>query len=306
VREKARWLTRMLRLDEATPRSTSDAGRYDEAKRQWARRQALLVAADCYMTREDADLSAACLDEALLLSRAAGDRAAEFWALYLRIPLLLYNRDESSAHAEAGRIVRQLIATVRTLENDHVKTDILTYIGWHLICLPDGRAANHAHLAEAIALTEEGISLARRRGDPLNEFTGAGIKAGLCTYADDMLAARAAVSRSLELVVEAGYECSMGNPTLNALAGMAAHEGRGARAARLLGAQRALEEVAGYVSMTDTAEILTTPLESQAYVALGDERWNAHYAAGKAMSREEVIAEAWREARGEPENTAGD
>jgi hypothetical protein len=39
----------------------------------------------------------------------------------------------------------------------------------------------------------------------------------------------------------------------------------------------------------------------KAQAALGTEGWAAAYAAGRALSREEALAEAWREARGEPE-----
>jgi hypothetical protein len=118
----------------------------------------------------------------------------------------------------------------------------------------------------------------------------------LSTVDNDMERARSAITRALEIIYSFSYDNVM-ELTLGTLAAMAAHEGRATRAARLGGAADATEELHGLWrgSISEVAPV------DKAQAALGTEGWAAAYAAGRALAREEALAEAWREARGEPE-----
>ena len=76
------------------------------------------------------------------------------------------------------------------------------------------------------------------------------------------------------------------------LAGALAVAGRGEQAARFLGAGEALLETFGVTRAValDWAEIEAAVAPARA--ALGEERWAAAFAAGRALSLEEAIAEA--------------
>ncbi|MFI5277772.1 MAG: hypothetical protein ACHQ1E_10925, partial [Ktedonobacterales bacterium] len=111
---------------------------------------------------------------------------------------------------------------------------------------------------------------------------------------------RSAISRALEIIYSFDYDNVM-ELTLGTLAAMAAHEGRATRAARLGGAAYATEELRG-LSRGSIGQL--APVD-KARTTLGTEGWDAAYAAGHALTHEEALVEAWREARGEPEESEG-
>ena len=89
------------------------------------------------------------------------------------------------------------------------------------------------------------------------------------------------------------HYCAQG---LEALASTAGVTGQGERAAQLLGAAAALRETIGAPQPPlEQAEVEQAVAEARA--ALGEAVWAAAFAAGRALSLEQAIAEALGEAR---------
>jgi predicted ATPase/DNA-binding XRE family transcriptional regulator len=289
ARECDSWLTRMLRLDELSPDTSGEAAT-EAHDRHLARRNALVWATDYALMVGDRDRFDKLLDEREALARAAGDKVHATLALLDRTQMaILDNRATKDSYAALCTV----ITDIQRGEEDALKAFVLSWIGFDLICLPESVPA---YLAEALAVTKEGISLAQRCGDRYSEFRGSELLAYLYTRGNDMQAARATIAHALEVIATFHYEGVM-EISLGSLAAMAAHEGRLIRVARLAGAQVPLQEGRGAIR----SGILDMPPILDAYTTLGPEAWARHFAEGQALSRAEVIAEAWREARGEPE-----
>ena len=291
AREGYQWLKRMLQLDDAPPHApeTPDG----ESRQEWARRWALVWLIEYAANIGDAEVAVAAIHQLLERSRAANDRATEAIALWNLGDVHLMRSAHLAAEPDAADDVaslRQAVATARASGDEDVLAYLLTWIGFALV------SADPSLLAEGLALTEEGVVLARQHGNVYDELTGCDALAYLSMLNDDMGTARSAMARALEIIQSADYDNAM-EMTLGTLAAMAAHDGRATRSARLGGASDAMEEQRGLAR----GGILDLPPVEQARTALGAEAWDAAYAAGRALPREEVFAEAWREARGEPE-----
>lgn len=290
-REGYRWLTRMLQVDDATPPAVSPSSA--DERREWARRWALVWLAEYAGNSGDAEVALAAVNKLLECARAAGDRATEAIALWGLSDVNLIRAahfDGADEGTESVVRLRQAVAVARESGDEAVMAYLLTWSGFSLI------SVDATLLAEGLALTEEGLQLARRQGSAYFELHGCDALAYLSLLHDEMDRARATATRALEIIQTSGYDNAMAM-TLGTLAAMAAHDGRATRAARLGGASDAMEEQRGLAR----GGILDLPPVRQAQAALGAEGWTAAYAAGRALSREEVFAEAWREARGEPE-----
>jgi predicted ATPase/class 3 adenylate cyclase/DNA-binding XRE family transcriptional regulator len=289
AQEGYRWLTRMLQIDDETPRgSEAPAG---ESRREWARRWALAWVVEYAANMSETGVAATRSHE--LLARAVGDRATEALALWslgdVDLTRSAHPIEEPDA-AEHVALLRQAIVAARQSGDEAVMTYQFVWIGFNLV------AADPTLVTESLAITEEGLRLARRLESAFSELAGCETLAYLSTLDDDIERARSAISRALEIIYSFDYDNVM-ELTLGTLAAMAAHEGRATRAARLGGAADATEELHG-LSRGSTGEL--APVQ-QTQAALGAEAWAAAYAAGCALTHEEALAEAWREARGEPE-----
>jgi hypothetical protein len=80
---------------------------------------------------------------------------------------------------------------------------------------------------------------------------------------------------------------------LEYLANVIGAAGRGEHAARLLGAAAIIRETIG-APRTSVGQALTEQAVTEARSALGEELWAAAFAAGRALSVEEAVAEALR------------
>ena len=85
--------------------------------------------------------------------------------------------------------------------------------------------------------------------------------------------------------------CAM---VLESLAETARAAGQGERAARLLGAATAVRERLG-TPLTASSQTDVEQAVAAAQTALGEEAWAAAFAAGRALSLEQTIAEALKE-----------
>jgi hypothetical protein len=284
----------MLQVDDETPSgSEPPAG---ASRREWARRWALVWVVEYAANISETGVAAARADE--LLARSVGDRATEALALWSLGDVNLtrsVHSGEPAEPAEPGNaepvaLLRQAIVAARQSGDEAVMTYQFVWIGFNLV------AADPTLVTESLAITEEGLRLARRLESAFSEMVGYETLAYLSTVDNDMERARSAITRALEIIYSFSYDNVM-ELTLGTLAAMAAHEGRATRAARLGGAADATEELHG-LSRGSISEV--APVD-KAQAALGTEGWAAAYAAGRALAREEALAEAWREARGEPE-----
>jgi tetratricopeptide (TPR) repeat protein len=165
-------------------------------------------------------------------------------------------------------------------------------VGWSLIALAQ-LARREGGYEEAAALQEESLGLFREIGDP-GATAGALEQLGrTCLAAGDPAPARRHLTESLRLR-RAGTDQIAVSDSLEALASLWLHEGRGERAAQLLGAAEGLRRAVGSALHPMAAgehERVVAALRE----ALGDERFAGLWAIGEVMSLEEATAAALEE-----------
>ena len=290
TREGYRWLARMLQLDDATSHPASSSPE-SASRRAWARRWALnWIVSYAIMMRESSIVESRA-NELLALAHEAGDRGNEVQALWALAALSLRGHPIA---ADPVAQLRQAIQVARESGDEAIQASLFSWIGYDLV------TGDPNLVTEGLAITEEGLRLAKRVENAPTELTAYDALAYLSVRHNDMDRARSAMLRALAIIharANQSLDEAQDSEVIVVLAVMAAHEGRTLRAARLLGAVERMDEPHGIAqSVVDE-----TPLLTAARAALGAEGWAAAYAAGRALSREEALAEAWQEARGEPE-----
>jgi predicted ATPase/class 3 adenylate cyclase/DNA-binding XRE family transcriptional regulator/catechol 2,3-dioxygenase-like lactoylglutathione lyase family enzyme len=151
-------------------------------------------------------------------------------------------------------------------------------------------ASRQGDLERAKAFYTEGLTLARELGDrdqmalSLNNLGDVAWKQGELSQAEGLM------RESLMAYRELGdpRRCAL---VLESLAETAGAAGQGERAAHLLGAATALRERLG-TPLTASSQADVEQAVAEARAALGEEAWAAAFAAGKALSLEQAIAEA--------------
>src|SRR5262249_37376633 len=143
---------------------------------------------------------------------------------------------------------------------------------------------------EQAAATAEALALFRQVGDRGNVAACLLSLGWVARMRGEVAQAEALERETLALAWELGdpHRCA---EALEQLATTAGAAGQGKRAARLLGVATALRETLGapqpQPDQTDTEQAVAA-----ARAALGEVRWAAAYAAGRALPLEEAIAEA--------------
>jgi non-specific serine/threonine protein kinase len=283
LREGRAWLEGLLALAPggATGNVGADAGREHPVPDR-VRARALRAGGSLAESQGDIDAARTWLEAAAALGRAAGDPRTAASALNV---LGIIARQQDDLPRAAARYEESL-ALMREVGDRRGGAVALHNLG--------GVAIREGDLARAAAHYEEALALLREVGDR------EGVAACLLNLGE-VARRRGEVARAAELQREAlalswavgdRRQCAEGLEQLANTAGVAGH---GGRAARLLGAASALRETLGSPQpppeRADTERDVAT-----ARADIGEERWAAAFAAGRALALEGAIAEALGEA----------
>jgi hypothetical protein len=152
-------------------------------------------------------------------------------------------------------------------------------------------------LGRAAACCEESLAFARSTGADFAAAIALRYLGEVARRRGDLAGAEALGREGLlawqQLDAQAGLAVGLENLALSAAA--AGKEAQAERAARLLGAAAALCEAIGAPQILRAQEE-TERTVAPARAALGEEHWAAAFAAGRALTLEEAIAEALAEA----------
>ena len=223
------------------------------------------------------------LKEAEALGRAAGDLRIAVGALHNLGIIASLQGDQERAAAS----YEETLALRRQVGN---------WWGVANALLNLANAAYHqGNLERAAACAEESMALFRQEGDQRGLAICRLILGTVARRRGEVTEAEALQRGGLALFRDLGdrHYCAQG---LEALASTAGVTGQGERAAQLLGAAAALRETIGAPQPPlEQAEVEQAVAEARA--ALGEAVWAAAFAAGRALSLEQAIAEALDETR---------
>jgi tetratricopeptide (TPR) repeat protein len=147
--------------------------------------------------------------------------------------------------------------------------------------------------ARAVALAEETLETAQRAGKPAYEVSARNVLAVSALQRGDAVQAEEHALQALRLARDQDLTWN----TLHCVESVglvAGQTGQAHKSARLLGAVASLAETAGIVDSPDwraAVEAMVAPARD----ALGEEQWAAAFAAGRALTLEEAVAEALAE-----------
>ncbi len=156
--------------------------------------------------------------------------------------------------------------------------------------------------AGAQVYAEEAIALTRRLNAYSTQTVSQALLAGARVLQGDLAAAHALAADAVRLSREVGYRLGLAYALL-VLAVLAALEGRGDHAARLLGAEQALLAQAGGRPAAGL-QTAVNDLIAPARAALGEAAWADAFAAGRALTLDEVTAAALGESAAPGESAA--
>jgi hypothetical protein len=158
-------------------------------------------------------------------------------------------------------------------------------------------AVSQGDLERGTASFEEALALYRQDGDRRGTALCLQNLGGVARRRGEVVQAEALGREGLVLLRDLGNlrGCTEGLELLASIAGTA---GQGERAARLLGAAAAQRETLG-TPQPPQEQVEVEQAVAAARAALGEEAWAAAYAAGRALSREQAVAEALHEMDGE-------
>jgi non-specific serine/threonine protein kinase len=256
-----------------------------------ARAKALAMASQFARVREDNERALAAAEEALALAR---DQQATLTVGVALSTLgeVAWGRgdlERATAYLEEG------VARLRSAGEPAMAAIYLTSVG--------AIALDRGDLEQASACCEESLALARRAGADFAAGIALRYLGEVVRRRGDLAGAEALGREGLlvwqRLGAPAGLAVALENLALTAAAA-----GKGAqaeRAAHLLGAAVALSEAVGAPQVLRAREEMERTV-APARAALGEERWAAAVAAGRALPLEQAIAEALGEAApgGEP------
>jgi predicted ATPase/class 3 adenylate cyclase len=233
---------------------------------------------------EDYGPTAARLEAAVAMARAAGDLRTAAAALSGLDAAAYFEGDL----AQSARRQEESLALFRA-------TGSIGGVAWTL-SLQGELALLQGDLPRATSLSEEALAVARRAGHLQAEVNTLCTLGQLAQRRGDLPTALALHRQGLALARELADPRRIAY-ALEYLANGVGAVGHGEQAARLLGTATALREAIG--SPRPAVErALNEHTVAEARAALGEETWAAAFAAGRALSVEETIAEALLETTG--------
>ena len=268
------WLTRG-RLHEARGAVEAALARSEEEQTS---ERARILRNLAFLIREQGDykraeqLAATALD----VARAAGDEVESAATLNVLAGIAM----DLGELEQSGSLYAQGLEVARRVDDEALNARLLTNSAIH--------AALNGDFDRSMALSDEGRALCRRRGDVLGEANAlmnlgtAAAEAGDPERAQRALVEAAALYRSL------GNQFQIG-ACVESLAETALVSGEPERATLLWAAAAAANEDVGRVAMPPAEVARYDGLLARARRALGDERFIAIWAAGRALSLDDVI-----------------
>jgi predicted ATPase/transcriptional regulator with XRE-family HTH domain len=288
LREGRAWLEALLALEEGpTPRGVKGAARAEEVARRLGMTAArawewVLGSAGAFATNlgEPGRAVVAMSEESLAAARALGDTVGAMRDLQVLVWAVL----EAGDTARGLALAEECVVQARQLEDDpDTLSNVLLQVGEALLLVPGEED-------QVAALVEESLALAQRVSLPALKIAPRAVLALITRRRGDVARAGALLAEALRLVRDYGIMFDLPN-CLDELALVVGEEGRSERAARLLGAAARERETVGFPPDTiRQADVEAMSARGQA--ALGAAAWAAAYAAGRALTREEAIAEA--------------
>jgi predicted ATPase len=261
--EGARWLESLL----ASPGAVAPAVHV----------RALYRAGVLTWMRGDAPRLALLAEEALTLARAAGDveGSALAWQLHAFTTLEEGQLDRAADYADQAVAVARQAGVRRTLA-------LQLYSQGHVLL-----SAGELERAQAAAI--EGLELGRAQGDEGGQSLCLEVLSAVACRRGDAAGGRRYAEEALELYQRLEDPSGMA-VSLLLLAGVAALGGQFERAGRLLGFAESMVGHSETVSRGIQKDL--NPVLAPARAALGEEAWLAAWAAGRALSLGEAVAEA--------------
>jgi predicted ATPase/DNA-binding XRE family transcriptional regulator len=281
--EGRRWLEAVLALDDAEGRAEGHAAGAEPPARSARRRAFLrLVTGILSAAQGDHDRAVELYEESLTLYERLGYRKGTSGPLR-ELGAAAYRRGDQE---QAVRLNERALAVAR---------EFGSRFGAALaLCNLADVLRDQGNLERAESLLEESLASLRSEGGPLriaNALVNTLNRLGSieCELGRDSRASES-FGEGLELVWRFGFGFE-GVACLEGLARVAAMQGRPARAARLLGASAARRDETGTslspITLADHDHAVNAARE-----ALGEEAFEAAWAAGHSMPLEEVIAYA--------------
>jgi predicted ATPase/DNA-binding CsgD family transcriptional regulator len=258
------WLERSLALGGEAP----------DGVRAWA----LVTLGRCALLQGDTAAAEAAGREGLAIFRARGDAYGTVFALNT-LGLVALERGE---HDRATGLIEEARAAARAGGAPHWDARLLTNLG--II------AAAQGDLERAAALYDEGLQFARRAGSRWPEALLLGNLAWVAIARGDLRRGARLAQEGLALVQELRYPLYLAD-VVGIAAILAGRLGNHERAARLLGAAEAQRERLG----TPVNSFQRSDYErcvARARAGLGEDAFAAAWAAGRALSLADAVAEA--------------
>jgi non-specific serine/threonine protein kinase len=217
------------------------------------------------------------LREALALSREAGDRINQAWALaFTGVHLTVY----PDRYGEGIALCEEGLALFRKLDHKPGIARALNFVGELARLDGDYERAQEVY--------EECLTIARQIGDSIREALMLGNLGCVAQHQGNYERAEALMMDSLAQLWELHLVYGIA-PTLLALAGPVGAKGQAERAARLFGAGEALFEAMG-VQPQPSDQFVVDRYVAAVREQLDEATFEAARAAGRAMSLEEAIA----------------
>jgi predicted ATPase/Tfp pilus assembly protein PilF len=224
------------------------------------------------------------LEVALALARAAGDHRTMAEAL----GSLGIRATHQSEVQRAAAYFEEGLAVARALGDADTRSTARLLNNCGVLAYFQGR------WAEATACFEEALELSQALGNRLRMASCLMSLGWVATHQGDLERAVILERKALTLFWELGNQRRSAE-ALESLAMTAGVAGEGERAAQLLGVVAALRETIGAPQSKALRKDMDQAVAA-ARAALGEEAWAAALAAGRALSLDEAVAEALREA----------
>jgi predicted ATPase/class 3 adenylate cyclase len=242
------------------------------------RPRALFGAGELALGQGDAAVAQTRFAAALTLAREVGDRRTAAEALGSLGILAAHQHDVQRATV----CLEESLAIARELGSSRSAARALNNLG--VMAYFEGA------WAEAVACFEEALTLSRSQGDRFRTASCLMSLGWVATHQRDLERALALGREALTLFWALGNERRAAE-ALESLAMSAGAAGRGEQAARLLGATAARREIIGAPQSSALRRDTEHAVEA-ARAAVGEEAWASAFAAGRALSLEEAVAEA--------------
>jgi predicted ATPase/DNA-binding SARP family transcriptional activator len=221
------------------------------------------------------DIETPVLEENVTLARELGDQSGIAWALYSMGRAAFVRGDDE----RAATLMLESQTRFRTLD----EAEGCALSCWHLGHV----AAARGEYAEAAARYEESLAIAR-------QAENAWVMASALLSAADVARARGESERAIAMLKESlGHYRAFRAPwgiclVLSTMAAVLVERGQSERAACLFGAEQALRNTIGYVVGARWRPVQERDLAS-ARATLGGETFQAAWAEGETMTREQAV-----------------